>query len=59
MAVQVIGAGLVDKVVLEQIPKAMRWSVMWISGKSITGRGNSQYNGPEGRDISAVLLLME
>lgn len=46
VAIQVTGAGLVEKVTLEQIRKAVRGSVVQLSGKSTAGGGNSQFTGP-------------
>lgn len=42
----VIGAGLVDKVTFAQILNTVRKSEMWVSGKHIPGRENSQCKGP-------------
>lgn len=46
---RVIRAGLVDEVTFEQVLKARRESVMWISGKHVSGRGNSPCKGPRMR----------
>lgn len=46
MAIQVTGAGLVEKVTFEQFRKAVRGSVVQLSGKSTAGGGNSQFTGP-------------
>lgn len=43
---RVIRAGVVDEVTFEQILKARRESMMWISGKHVSGRGNSPCKGP-------------
>lgn len=46
VAIQVIGAGLAEKVTFEQFRKAVRGSVVQLSGKSTAGGRNSQFTGP-------------
>lgn len=56
LVIQVIGAGLVEKVTFEQFRKAVRGSVVQLSGKSTAGRGNSQFTGP---GVGTCLLQSE
>ena len=43
---RVIRAVLVDEVTFDQILKARRESVMWLSGRRVSGRGTSLCKGP-------------
>ena len=44
---RVIRVGLVDEVTFEQILKARRESMMWISGRHVSGRRTSLCKAPE------------